>query len=143
MDPEFAADLKEIIDSRKPWNPPHGVILDSSILIAARGPRKRRRGSGARRGRVREDRRRALAVTAVELTHGIYRARTDADRKRRETFVEELFQAVAVHPLTLEVARLAGRIHGEQMGQGVSIDFPDLLIGATACIWASMSSRST
>jgi hypothetical protein len=34
----------------------------------------------------------------------------------------------AVHPLTLEVARLAGRIHGEQMGQGVSIDFPDLII---------------
>jgi hypothetical protein len=28
------------------------------------------------------------AVTAVELTHGIYRARTDADRKRRENFVE-------------------------------------------------------
>ena len=27
---------------------------------------------------------------------------------------------------------LAGRIHGEQMGQGVTIDFPDLLIGATA-----------
>ena len=22
MDPEFAADLKEIIDNRKPWNPP-------------------------------------------------------------------------------------------------------------------------
>ena len=37
-----------------------------------------------------------------------------------------------MHPLTLEVARLAGRIHGEQMGQGVSIDFPDLIIGATA-----------
>jgi tRNA(fMet)-specific endonuclease VapC len=32
----------------------------------------------------------------------------------------------------LDVARLAGRIHGEQMGQGVSIDFPDLIIGATA-----------
>ena len=39
---------------------------------------------------------------------------------------------MAVHPLTLEVARLAGRIHGEQMGQGISIDFPDLIIGATA-----------
>jgi predicted nucleic acid-binding protein len=37
-----------------------------------------------------------------------------------------------VHPLTLEVARLAGRIHGEQMGRGVAIDFPDLIIGATA-----------
>ena len=68
----------------------------------------------------------------MELTHGIYRARTNVDCKHRESFVEELFQAVAVYPLTLEVARLAGRIHGEQMGQGVSIDFPDLVIGATA-----------
>ncbi|MGC2209368.1 MAG: PIN domain-containing protein [Candidatus Korobacteraceae bacterium] len=110
-----------------------GVILDSSILIAG----ERRRDSvwevlervEAICGKTAA----ALsAVTAVELTHGIYRAKADADRKRRETFVEELFQAVAVHSLTLEVARLAGRIHGEQMGQGVSIDFPDLIIGATA-----------
>src|SRR5208282_3060153 len=102
-----------------------GVILDSSILIA---------GERAKES-VAEVLERVEAVcgkTAAALTHGIYRARTDADRKRRETFVEELFQAVAVHPLTLEVARLAGRIHGEQMGQGISIDFPDLIIGATA-----------
>ena len=110
-----------------------GVILDSSILIAG----ERHRGSvweilervETRCGKTTA----ALsAVTAVELTHGIYRARTEADRKRREAFVEELFQAVAVHSLTLEVARLAGRIHGEQKDQGVSIDFPDLVIGATA-----------
>ena len=110
-----------------------GVILDSSILIAG----ERRKDS------VWEILERVEAVcgktvaalsaaTAVELTHGIYRARTDADRKRRETFVEELFQAVAVYPLTLPVARLAGRIHGEQMSQGIGIDFPDLVIGATA-----------
>jgi tRNA(fMet)-specific endonuclease VapC len=110
-----------------------GVILDSSVLIAG----ERRRDSVweilERVETVSGKTAAALsAVTAVELTHGIYRAKTDADRKRRETFVEELFQAVAAHPLTLEVARLAGRIHGEQMGQGVSIDFPDLLIGATA-----------
>jgi len=110
-----------------------GVVLDSSVLIAG----ERRRDSvwevlervEARCGKTTA----ALsAVTAVELTHGIYRAKTDADRKRRENFVEELFRAVAVHSLTLEVARLAGRIHGEQMGLGVSIDFPDLIIGATA-----------
>ncbi|HEV2688756.1 MAG TPA: hypothetical protein VGV35_09385 [Bryobacteraceae bacterium] len=53
-------------------------------------------------------------VTVVELTHGIYRAKTDADRKHRETFVEELFQAVSVHPLTLEVARIAGRIQANR-----------------------------
>jgi len=110
-----------------------GVVLDSSILIA--GERRRDSVSDvlqrveARCGKTVA----ALsAVTAVELTHGIYRAKTDADRKRRESFVEELFQAESVHPLTLELARLAGRIHGEQMGKGVSIDFPDLIIGATA-----------
>jgi predicted nucleic acid-binding protein len=110
-----------------------GVILDSSVLIA-----------GERRGdSVWEILERVQAVcgatvaalsaaTAVELTHGIYRARTSADRLRRENFVEELYLAVAVYPLTLDVARLAGRIHGEQMSQGIGIDFPDLIIGATA-----------
>jgi predicted nucleic acid-binding protein len=39
---------------------------------------------------------------------------------------------VPVYPLNLDVARLAGRIHGEQMGRGIAIDFPDLIIGATA-----------
>lgn len=110
-----------------------GVILDSSILIAG----ERRKDSVAEvLERVEAVCGKTVAalsvVTAVELTHGIYRAKTDADRKRRETFVEEVLRTVAVHPLTLPVARLAGRIHGEQMGRGVSIDFPDLLIGATA-----------
>jgi tRNA(fMet)-specific endonuclease VapC len=110
-----------------------GVILDSSLLIAG----ERRRDSVwevlERVEAVCGNTTAALsAVTAVELTHGIYRAKTDADRQHRESFVEELFQAVVVHPLTLEVARLAGRIHGEQMGHGISIDFPDLIIGATA-----------
>jgi tRNA(fMet)-specific endonuclease VapC len=110
-----------------------GIVLDSSVLIAG----ERRRDS------VREVLERVQSVcgqttpaissmTAIELTHGIYRARTEADRKRREAYAEELFRTVAVHPLTLEIARLAGRIHGEQMSLGVSIDFPDLLIGATA-----------
>ena len=110
-----------------------GVILDSSILIA--GERRNQTVAEvlerveAACGKTAA----ALsAVTAVELTHGIYRARANADRLRRQTFVDEIFQTVAVYPLTLEVARLAGRIHGEQMGQGNSIDFPDLLIGATA-----------
>jgi predicted nucleic acid-binding protein len=110
-----------------------GVIIDSSILIAG----ERRRDSVweilERVESVCGQTAAALsAATAIELTHGIYRAKADADRKRREAFVEELFQTVAVHPLTLEVARLAGRIHGEQMSQGVGIDFPDLIIGATA-----------
>jgi predicted nucleic acid-binding protein len=109
------------------------IIIDSSILIAG----ERRKDSVAevleRLQAVCGTTLAALsAVTAVEMTHGIYRAKTDAQRLWRQHFAEELYQAVAVHPLTLEVARLAGRIHAEQMGRGIGIDFPDLIIGVTA-----------
>ena len=39
---------------------------------------------------------------------------------------------MTVHPVTLEIAQLAGRIEGEQAALGISIPFEDLLIGATA-----------
>lgn len=70
------------------------------------------------------------AITIVELTHGIYRARSDADRERRRLFTEELCRDLTVHPVTLEIAELAGKIEGEQAG--VSIAFEDLLVGTTA-----------
>jgi tRNA(fMet)-specific endonuclease VapC len=71
-------------------------------------------------------------VTIVELTHGIYRAKTDSDRDRRRVFTEELCRDVIVHSVTLEISRLAGRIEGEQAALGISIPFEDLLIGSTA-----------
>ena len=110
-----------------------GLILDTSILIESE-----RRGEGV------EDILRSVreahgeidialsAVSAVELTHGIYRARSDADRDRRRVFVEGVFHDLIVHPLTLAIARLAGRIEGEQAARGVSIAMEDLIIGATA-----------
>jgi tRNA(fMet)-specific endonuclease VapC len=39
-----------------------------------------------------------------------------------------------VHPVTIETARLAGRIEGNQAAKGVTIAFEDLLIGATALL---------
>ena len=110
-----------------------GLILDSSVLIA-----------GERQGRsIREilkkvqsaygEAEAALsAVTIVELTHGIYRARTEADRVRRQAFADEVCRDMLVHPVGIEVARLAGQIEGEQMARGVSVAFQDLLIGVTA-----------
>lgn len=68
----------------------------------------------------------------MELTHGVYRARTAADRTRRELFAEAIYRDTVVHPIGLEIARLAGRIEGEQLARGISIAFQDLLIGATA-----------
>ncbi len=109
------------------------MILDSSLIIASE-----RRGQ-----RVWDILERVLAlqgetenaisaVTVLELTHGIYRARSATDARRRQAFVEELCQAVPVEPVTLEIAQLAGRIEGEEAAKGIVIALPDLLIGATA-----------
>jgi len=71
-------------------------------------------------------------VTVVELTHGIQRARLEERRKRRQAFVDELIRDLPVHPVTVETAKLAGRIEGEQAERGVGIAFEDLPIAATA-----------
>jgi predicted nucleic acid-binding protein len=62
----------------------------------------------------------------------IYRARTPADRERRRTFTEDVIAGLIVHPVSLPIAQLAGRIEGEQAAKGIAIAVEDLLIGATA-----------
>lgn len=110
-----------------------GIILDSSILIAAeRGGESVRQILKRVQATHGETEAGLSAVTIVELTHGIYRAKSEAHRERRRLFTEELSRDVAVHPVTLEVAQLAGKIEGEQASQGVNIAFEDLLIGSTA-----------
>src|SRR5271168_2066678 len=110
-----------------------GLILDSSILIAGE-----RRGESVReilkrvQAKHGETESGLSAVTIVELTHGIHRAKSDADRERRRAFTEELSRDLSVYPVTLEIAQLAGRVEGEQAARGVSIAFEDLLIGTTA-----------
>jgi predicted nucleic acid-binding protein len=66
-----------------------GIILDSSILIAAeRGgedvPQILKRVRAAHG----ETEAGLSTVTIVELTYGIYRAKNDADRERRRSFTE-------------------------------------------------------
>jgi predicted nucleic acid-binding protein len=110
-----------------------GLILDSSILIAGE-----RRGETVKQViqhvcAVHGDRESALsAISIIELTHGIYRAKTDADRVRRKAFTDELARDLIVHPVSLGIAQLAGRIEGEQAAKGISIAVEDLVIGATA-----------
>ena len=72
------------------------------------------------------------AISVVELTHGIYRAKTDGDRTRRQHFADGVFHDLIVHPVSVEIAQLAGRIEGEQAAAGNVIAIEDLLIGATA-----------
>ena len=110
-----------------------GLILDSSVIVAGE-----RQGRTVRQifeyfktvyGEVEIG---LSVVTIVELTHGVRRAKPDERRHRRQAFVDELIRDVPVHPVTVEIAKLAGRIEGEQAEQGVSIAFEDLLIAATA-----------
>jgi tRNA(fMet)-specific endonuclease VapC len=64
--------------------------------------------------------------------HEAYRTKTQAQQLRRLEFIERLSSDVPVHPVTLAIARLAGRIEGQQEAIGVQFAFEDLLIGATA-----------
>jgi tRNA(fMet)-specific endonuclease VapC len=110
-----------------------GLILGTTILIAA----ERRKLSVTDLIRQVEERYGVIgvgisSVSAVELTHGIYRAQTASQKQQRRIFVEDTLVQVAVYPVSLEIAQLAGRIEGEQASIGNSIDLGDLLIGATA-----------
>lgn len=110
-----------------------GLILDTNILIAS----DRRRGTVTSmltpiKARFGEIDIAISAVTVVEFTHGIFRAKTPEDRSRRRIFAEQAFQELLVHPVTFEIAQLAGRIDGEQNAKGITIEFQDLIIGATA-----------
>jgi len=110
-----------------------GLILDSSLIIASERRGQRVWDILERVQDLQGETENAIsAVTVLELTHGIYRAKSETDARRRQAFVEELCQAVPVEPVTLEIAQLAGRIEGEGAAKGIVIALPDLLIGATA-----------
>jgi predicted nucleic acid-binding protein len=110
-----------------------GLVLDTTILIASE-----RRGDSAvdilsqARASHGEFDLAISTVSVIELTHGIYRARTEAQRERRRVFAEDVFDGLIVHPVSLAIAQLAGQIEGEQAANGISIAIEDLIIGATA-----------
>ncbi len=110
-----------------------GIILDSSVIIAAE-----RRGHSVRQvlEQVHASQGETVVglsvVTIAELMHGAYRAKTQAQQERRLEFIARLCRDVPVHPVTLDIARLLGRIEGQQEAKGIQFAFEDLAIGATA-----------
>ena len=68
----------------------------------------------------------------IELEHGVWRAKDAMQAARRQQFLDDLFDAVPIYPLTFEIARRAARIDGESRSNGISIPFQDLIIGVTA-----------
>jgi predicted nucleic acid-binding protein len=109
-----------------------GLILDTSTLVTAE-----RRGHNVRdifaqlRAAHGEVETGLAAVTLVELAHGIERAKLDTQRQRRQAFLDDLIADMTIHPLTAEIARLAGKLSGQEAERGITLPFEDLLIGAT------------
>ncbi len=110
-----------------------GLILDSSVLIAAE-----RQGKNARQvltaiaKEIGETEIGISVVTLIELAHGAARADTPERKLKREKFIEELMIAMPVYPVSASLALRAGQLDGQNQARGVRVPLPDLLVGVTA-----------
>jgi len=72
------------------------------------------------------------AVTASELLYGLHRARSKAQRERRNAYVEAIFAQMLVLSFDLTVARVHSAVSAELDRSGRQVGAHDLLIAATA-----------
>src|SRR5499427_8105053 len=110
-----------------------GLILDSSVIIAAERKRQTVEEFLTSIGRTFGEVEIAMSVvTLAELVHGVARANTTEIRIARRAFIDELKKHVPVHPVTDSTAEIVGQINGEQAAKGITLPADDLLIGASA-----------
>jgi len=133
LDPDFAADVEEIVKNRKAWNPPawesfsipgSSSLPSAEVTVSGKSPNRCRPVREKPRSACRWDGRR---TRAGGLPHP-----TQAHPERRMEFIERLCRDVPVHPVTVDIARMVGRIEGEQEAKGIQFAFEDLVIGVTA-----------
>jgi tRNA(fMet)-specific endonuclease VapC len=106
-----------------------GTLIDSSVLIA--WERDQLDLETKLTDQAHEDFA-ISAITASELLHGVYRAKTAAQRSRREAFVEGLllrFPVISFDPVS---ARVHARLSAELALKGTPVGAHDLIIAATA-----------
>jgi len=110
-----------------------GVILDSTVLIAAERQGQNTRHMLSAMARKTGDTEIALSViTLLELAHGAARADTRERKLKREQLIQELVTALPIHPLTATIALRVGQIDGASQATGIRLPLADLLIGVTA-----------
>ena len=110
-----------------------GLILDSSVIIAAERKRQTVEELLTSVGQAFGEVEIAIsAVTLAELVHGVVRANTPQIKDARRAFIDELKKHVPVHPITDSTAEIAGQLSGEQAAKGITLPADDLLIGASA-----------
>jgi tRNA(fMet)-specific endonuclease VapC len=110
-----------------------GLILDSSVLVAAE-----RQGKNARQmltgvsAAVSDTEIAISVITLIELAHGAARADTPERKTKRQQFIQELLIALPIHPVTPSLALRTGQLDGENQARGTRVPLSDLLIGVTA-----------
>jgi predicted nucleic acid-binding protein len=104
------------------------TLIDSSVLIAAERGQLNFDEFAARYA---DDDMAISAVTASELLHGLYRARTATQRHRRQSFVEGLLAQLPVIAFDLMVARIHASLWADLARRGIAVGERDLMIGAT------------
>jgi tRNA(fMet)-specific endonuclease VapC len=105
------------------------TLIDSSVLIAAE---RGEIGLDVLSTRYVDEDVAISAVTASEILHGVDRARTAAQRHRRQAFVEGLLAHLPVIAFDLAVARVHASLSAGLARRGVAVGERDLMIGATA-----------
>jgi predicted nucleic acid-binding protein len=110
-----------------------GLVLGSGVLIAAE--RDARPVSELLASLEREHGETEIVlscITVIEVEHGLHRARTTEQARKRREYLDTVFAAIPVEPFTREMAQLAAKLDAEARQTGRTIPFSDLLIGATA-----------
>jgi predicted nucleic acid-binding protein len=108
-------------------------LIDSTVLIQAERARRSPADLVADLAERYGDQDLALSVmSAGELFHGCWRAKTAAQRARREEFVETMLAAIPTVPITLPVMRVFGEIDAKLVQGGKRLPVSDLLIASTA-----------
>ena len=104
-----------------------GTLIDSSVLIAWE------RNQVTLEHRLADSADEDFGISAItELLHGVHRASTPAQRRRREAFVEGLLSRIPVIAFDAVVARIHARMAAELASLGTAVGPHDLIIAATA-----------
>ena len=110
-----------------------GLVLDSGVLIAAeRDAKPVSELLTALEHEHGETEIVLSSITVIELEHGLHRAQTAEQARKRREYLDTVFAAIPVEPFIREMAQLAARIDAEARKLGSTIPFADLLIGTTA-----------
>ncbi|HVN05506.1 MAG TPA: PIN domain-containing protein [Bryobacteraceae bacterium] len=110
-----------------------GLVLDSGVLIAAERDAKPVSDLLAILEHEHGETEIVLSsITVIELEHGLHRAQTVEQARKRREYLDTVFAAIPVEPFTREMAQLAAKTDAEARQLGRTIPFANLLIGAAA-----------